>query len=377
MKQIIMVAGEASGDYLGAKLIRALKERKLEFEVSGICGPAMIKEGATALHTIDSLNSIGFDGLFGRIRKILQIRKQLIRDLLQQKPDIYIGIDAPDFNIEVEKRLRRAGIPTVQYVAPSIWAWRAYRIHKIKRAVSRILTIYPFESQLYEKARVPYTYIGHPLADEICQSNSADIRKKFGYSETDRVVAILPGSRVAEVNQLASAFVQTASNLAQTDRGLKFITPIANDKIRTIFENIVKEITPAISIQLVDGDSLSVMASADVVLLASGTAALEAALSGKPVVVAYRVSIPTLLMLKLFQKVKHYSVLNHLGDAPVIPEFMQSNCTVENLVGEVSRLLNDAKYRNQIVSKFDEFRLQLRRGANGKAADEIMRILER
>ena len=372
-----MVAGEASGDYLGANLIRALKERKLEFEVSGICGPAMIKEGATALHTIDSLNSIGFDGLFGRIKNILQIRKQLIRELLQQKPDIYIGIDAPDFNIEVEKRLRRAGIPTVQYVAPTIWAWRAYRIHKIKRAVSRILTIYPFESQLYEKARVPYTYIGHPLADEIRQSNSADIRKKFGYSESDRVVAILPGSRVTEVNQLASVFIQTALNLAQTDRELKFITPIANDKIRAIFENIVEQIAPEISIQLVDGDSLDVMASADVVLLASGTAALEAALSGKPVVVAYRVSIPTLLMLKLFQKVKHYSVLNHLGDAPVIPEFMQSNCTVENLVREVSRLLNDAIYRDQIVSKFNEFSLKLRRGANGKAADEIMRILER
>ncbi len=375
MKHIVMVAGEASGDNLAAGLIRALRQRDIEFEVSGICGPAMMAEGATALYTIDAINSIGMEGLFGRIRKILAIRRHLIADCLETRPDLYIGVDAPDFNLGVEMRLLKAGIPTVQYVAPSVWAWRGYRIRKIKRAVSRILTIYPFESRLYERADIPFTYVGHPLADEIGLDATAEVRKKFGFADDDTVIAVLPGSRMSEVNRLTSVFVETARRLYSLNGALKFITPAANDEIHRIFAGEVRSIAPELPIQIVDRNAQEAIAAADVVLLASGTAALEAALSRKPVVVAYRISLMSLIVLKLFGHVRQYSILNHLGDEPVIPEFMQGDCTVENLVGEINRCLTDAEYRTGVLNRFDEFRSMLQRGASANAAVEIERIL--
>ena len=377
MKRISMVAGEASGDNLAASLIRAMRQQNLRFEVSGICGPAMIAEGATALYTIDTINSIGIDGLFSRIRKILSIRKSLVENLIESKPDIYIGIDAPDFNLGVEKKLRRAGIPTVQYVAPSIWAWRGYRIRKIKQAVSKILTIYPFESKLYERAQVPFTYVGHPLADEIVSISPNQARSKYNYSEDDTVIAVLPGSRMSEVKRLSAIFVETALKLHEANQHIKFITPVASDEIRDVIHQTIQSIAPSLPIQIIDRNSIDVIAASDIVLLASGTAALEAALCQKPVVVAYRISLISLIMLKLLGHVKHYSILNHLGASPVIPEFMQGDCTVENLVGEINRYLEDRTYKEQVLSKFEEFQTLLKRDASARAAEEIVRILEK
>ena len=370
-----MVAGEASGDNLAAGLIRAMKQQDLEFEVSGICGPAMIAEGATALYTIDAINNIGIDGLLSRIRSILVIRKNLVERLLENKPDIYIGIDAPDFNLGVEKQLRKAGVPTVQYVGPSIWAWRGYRIRKIKQAVSKILTIYPFEEKIYERAQVPFTYVGHPLADEITVGSLDQVRSKFHFDDCDTVIAVLPGSRMSEVKRLADIFIETALKLQQTHKNIKFITPVASREIRYVFSQKVKAIAPSLPIQIVDRNSIEVIAVADVVLLASGTAALEAALCRKPVVVAYRISLVSLIVLKLLGHVKHYSILNHLGSAPVIPEFMQGKCTVDNLLGEINKYLEESAYREHVLSKFEEFRISLECNASAKAAEEIVRIL--
>lgn len=372
-----MVAGEASGDNLAAGLIRAMKQHDMPFEVSGICGPEMIAEGATALYTIDAINNIGIDGLFSRIRGILAIRKNLVERLLESKPDIYIGVDAPDFNLGVEKQLRKAGIPTVQYVGPSIWAWRGYRIRKIKQAASKILTIYPFEDKIYDRAQVPFTYVGHPLADEIAVDSLELARSKFKFDEQDTVIAVLPGSRMSEVKRLADIFVETALELQNTHKHIKFITPAANSEIRDVFNQKVKEIAPLLPIQIVDRNSIEVIAAADVVLLASGTAALEAALCRKPVVVAYRISLLTLVLLKLLGHVKHYSILNHLGSEPVIPEFMQGDCTVDNLVKEVNRYLEDSAYRENVLSQFEEFRKSLECNASARAAAEIVRILEK
>ena len=375
MKRISMVAGEASGDNLAAGLIRAMKQQDLEFEVSGICGPAMIAEGATALYTIDAINNIGIDGLLSRIRSILVIRKNLVERLLENKPDIYIGIDAPDFNLAVEKQLRKAGVPTVQYVGPSIWAWRGYRIRKIKQAVSKILTIYPFEEKIYERAQVPFTYVGHPLADEITVGSLDQVRSKFHFDDCDTVIAVLPGSRMSEVKRLADIFIKTALKLQQTHKNIKFITPVASREIRYVFSQKVKAIAPSLPIQIVDRNSIEVIAAADVVLLASGTAALEAALCRKPVVVAYRISLVSLIVLKLLGHVKHYSILNHLGSAPVIPEFMQGKCTVDNLLGEINKYLEESAYREHVLNKFEEFRISLECNASAKAAEEIVRIL--
>ncbi len=354
-----------------------MKQHNMQFEVSGICGPEMIAEGATALYTIDAINTIGIDGLFSRIRSILAIRKNLIKRLLESKPDIYIGVDAPDFNLGVEKQLRKAGIPTVQYVGPSIWAWRGYRIRKIKQAASKILTIYPFEDRIYDRAQVPFAYVGHPLADEIAVESLDLARSKFQFDNHDTVIAILPGSRMSEVRRLADVFVETALELQKSHKQIKFITPAASGEIRNVFSQKVKDIAPSLPIQIVDRNSIEVIAAADVVLLASGTAALEAALCRKPAVVAYRISLLSLVVLKLLGHVKHYSVLNHLGPAPVIPEFMQGDCKVDNLVREVNRYLEDSAYRENVLDQFDGFRKSLQCNASARAAEEIVRILEK
>ena len=375
--RIAMVAGESSSDYLGAGLIRTLKERNVEISVSGICGPEMIKEGAEALYPIESITSIGLEGLFRRIVHILRIRNNLVRELLACKPDLYIGIDAPDFNIAIERKLRRAGISTIQYVAPSIWAWRGYRIHKIKKAVSKLLTIYPFESSLYETAAIPFTYVGHPLADEINIPDMQRVRQKFGYGNEDTVVAILPGSRISEVRRLAEVFVRTARKVSEYRNHVKFITPLATDEIGEFFTGTVKKVAPHLPIQFIDREARNVISAADVVLLASGTAALETALLKKPFAVAYRLSGLSYVLIKLLGTVRHYSVVNHLGKEPVIPEFMQSDCTDDNLSRELIRLLDDAPYRERILDQFEKFRGMLRCGANEKAVDEIMKFLIR
>ena len=375
MEQITIVAGEASGDNLGAGLMRALKAKNPNLRFSGICGPAMQSEGMQALNTIENINSIGFDNLFSRIHKILRIRKALIEHLLQNKPDIYIGIDAPDFNLTVEQRLKSAGIPTVQYVAPSIWAWRSYRIRKLKKAISRLLTIYPFESRLYLKSGIPFTYIGHPLADEIQINSDSTIRSQFGYDADDIVVALLPGSRMSEVRRLAPVFIDTARELYRSERQMKFITPLVNREIGRFFKQTLKHQGSELPFQLRERQSREVIAAADVVLTASGTAPLEAALSRKPVVVAYRVSLPTLVLAKLMVKVEHYSILNHLGDKPVIPEFIQSECHAQNLTTEVQRVIKDADYRTAMLQSFDQFRAELKNGANERAAEEILSFL--
>jgi len=374
-KKIAIVAGENSGDILGAGLIRSLRAKDSNLEFFGICGAEMIAEGAAALHDIDNLSSIGLEGLFGRMRKILHIRKHLIEYLLHNRPELYIGIDAPDFNLPVHKRLSAAGIPTVQYVAPSVWAWRSYRIRKIRHSVTRLLTIYPFESAIYENAQIPFTYVGHPMADEIDGRANVEFRSELGIAASDILVALLPGSRLSEVNKLAPAFVDTALKLMHHDLRFKFVTPAVNDEIASHFRCVLNERAPNLPIIVQDRQSRNVIAASDIVLTASGTAALETALSSKPVVVGYRVSLPTLVLAKTMVRIKHYSILNHLGDSPVIPEFMQDDCTADKLSDEILKLLNDANYRNQMLSAFERFRLKLRLGANERAAQEVIKLL--
>ncbi len=374
-KKIAIVAGEDSGDVLGAGLIRCLQSKDSNLEFFGICGPAMIGEGAAALHSIENLNAIGLEGLFGRLRKILHIRKQLIEHLIKVRPELYIGIDAPDFNLQVHKRLNEAGIPSIQYVAPTLWAWRSYRIRKIKKYVTKLLTVYPFESHLYEAAQVPFTYVGHPVADEIDGQPNLQYRCEMGFEDTDVLIALLPGSRLSEVKKLAPIFVDTALKLMQTDSRFKFATPAVNSDVATYLQNVLSAKAPQLPIVVQDRNSRNLIAAADIVLTASGTAALEAALSKKPVVVGYRVSLPTLILVKLMVKVKHYSILNHLGDHPVIPEFMQGDCNADNLLGEVLKLANNSDYRKQMLSNFEQFTDQLRLGANERAAQEVIKLL--
>ncbi len=372
-----MVAGEKSSDQLGAQLIRALRTRIDHVEVSGICGSEMMREGASALFTTEEINSIGFEDLAGRIIKILRIRKQLTNEVLRTRPDLYIGIDAPDFNLTIEKKVRRVGIPTIQYVAPSIWAWRRYRIRKVKKAVSKLLTIYPFESQLYEKAKIPFAFVGHPLADEIAEPSDEDVmRPKFGLNHSDKVVALLPGSRINEVKRIAPVFIQAAAQLLEHDSNFEFIAALATDETLKLFGEIKQEVAPHFSIKISKGNAPEVIAVSDVVLLASGTVALESAFFLKPVVVAYRLSGFSYALIKSISSVNLYSILNHLGESPVVPEFIQSECTPDHLVAEILKILSDDDYRENMISQFRNFKTQLKRDANTRATNEILKILD-
>ncbi len=372
--RIAMVVAEASGDNIAANLICTMKAQLPDVEVSGICGPSMIKQGARAVYKLDDIASLGVEGLFSRLHKILRIRRDYVNSLLENPPDVFVGIDAPDFNLAIEERLRKAGIPTLQYVAPTVWAWRGYRIHKLKRAVTQLLTIYPFEGELIDRAGIPYKYIGHPLADQIAARSTTNCRKKYGLNENDRVVALLPGSRTNEVNRLAAIFLKTASQLLKTEPNLKFIAPFTSESTHTMFEKIRSDMNIDLPVRVVLNDSLGVIEASDIVVAASGTAALESALCGKPVVVTYRVSLMTYWMVRVLTKTRHYSMLNHFDGGPAIPEFMQNECTVENISRETLKLISDTDYRNRILERFKSVAQQLRCNANQLAAQEIFRL---
>ena len=373
--RIAIVVGETSGDNLAAGLMDALARRGVECEVFGICGPAMIRRKAKAIHTLDSINSIGVEGLFGKVAKILRIRRSLVRELLQTRPDAYIGVDAPDFNLGVEVKLRRAGIPTIQYVSPAVWAWRSYRIRKIKRAATRVLTIYPFESELFNKHRISHAYVGHPLADSLQPGGRAEARERLGLESEDTVVALLPGSRLVEVKHLGPLFAEVAELIASRRANIKFIMPAVSDEIRKVFDSQIRERLNPPEIKIVDGQSLDVMRAADAIVLASGTAALEAALLGRPMVVAYKMSRLSYILVKLLSSVRHYCVLNHLTQMPVIPEFMQADATAQNIVSEFERLLDNAEYRERMIGMFGEISAGLKRDANNQAAFEVAKVL--
>ncbi len=375
MYRIAMVVGEASGDNLAAGLMDALTRRGIDFEVVGICGPAMIERHAKAIHTLESISAIGFEGVFARFAKILSVRAHLIRELLRERPDIYVGVDAPDFNLGVELKLRRAGIPTVQYVSPAVWAWRGYRIRKIRRAAQKVLSIFPFESGLFKRYRVAHAYVGHPLADKLGPVGEDDVRKKLGFASHDIVIALLPGSRTVEVKRLGLLFVEAAALLARQRPQLKFIMPAATDEIKQMFEAELASSKEAPPIQIVGDQSIEVMKSANVVLLASGTAALEAALLAKPLVVAYKVSRLTYILVKLLANTNHFCVLNHLVREPFVPEFIQADATAHNVVAELNRLLDDNEYRTRQIDLFTGIAEKLRCGASDRAAGEIESIL--
>lgn len=287
--RIGIVAGEASGDLLGAGLIRAIKQRLPDAVIEGIAGPAMIAQGCTALFPAEKLAVMGFVEVLGRYRELHGIRTQLIRHFLDNPPDVFIGIDAPDFNLGLERVLKEAGIPTVHYVSPSVWAWRQWRLRKIALSTDLMLTLFPFEAAFYEAYHVPVRFVGHPLAEMIPDVPDLQAaRIKLGLPVLGDIVALLPGSRMSEVNALGLTFIHAAQWCAQHRPGVHFLAPLATADTRELFEQLVKTHAPMLSITIIAGRSREVMAAADVVLLASGTATLEALLLKRPMVVAYR-----------------------------------------------------------------------------------------
>lgn len=371
-----IVAGEASGDALGAGLIRAIKKREPGVKFVGICGPKMCAEGANTIFPMESISIMGFDGLFQSVFKIIRIRKQLVRHFVEDPPKLFVGIDVPDFNLGLELQLRRASIKTVHYVSPTVWAWRGYRIRKIRRAVSHMLTLFPFEADYYKKQNVPVTFVGHPIADQIpFAADGAAHRKKLGLPADGQIIALLAGSRVSEVGHLGEVFIKTANELFKKNSQRLFIAPFANEATKDLFKKILDQHAPNLPVKLVVGKSREAMAASDAVLLASGTAALEAALLRKPIVVSYKVSAVTALLVRLSRQVKYFSMPNNLLGRAIIPEYLQSQATVDNLVSAMEKFLSGARNIDDLKKSFAKIHHDLRRNANDIAAQTVLSLI--
>lgn len=376
---IALVAGELSGDLLGAGLIAALKERYPQARFSGIGGPGMIEQGLHSLVPLERLAVMGLVEVLRHLPELLRIRRQLCRELLADLPTVFIGIDAPDFNLRLERWLRIRGVPTVHYVSPSVWAWRPWRVRGIARAVDLMLTLLPFEAAFYQQHGVPVCYVGHPLADDIpCHSDPMRVRRLLDLDVPPeaRVVALLPGSRRGEVDRLGPLLLDTAVWLWSRRPELCFLMPAATPRLFAVLRSMWIERAAALPLTLVQGRSRETMAAADVVLLASGTATLEAMLLKRPMVVVYRVAPVTAWIARRLLTVSYFALPNLLAGRALVPEFIQDAATVENLGAAILSWLDDMTACAELAEEFDALHDQLCCDASHRAAAAIAQLLE-
>ncbi len=377
MPKIAIVAGEASGDLLGSHLMRALNAKRGDLTFIGIAGPKMISEGAKSLFPIEKLSVRGYVEVIKHLYGLLKLRRSLLKQLLAEKPDIFIGVDAPDFNFWLERKLKKRGIPTVHYVSPSIWAWRGGRMGKIKRSASHVLALFPFEPALYEKAGVPVTYVGHPLADEIpLRPNKTEARDILKIEKHKLVIAMLPGSRQSEVSQHAELFVNAAKIISQDKANVQFLVPLITRETRAIFEQaLYKDMSQEIDLNILFGHAHDAMEAADMVIVASGTATLEAALLKRPMVITYRMPTLSWWILKRMNYLPYVGLPNILAGKFLVPELLQDKATPQNLADTVMRLLNDAEYLKEIKQEFTTIHQTLKQNSTKKAAETVLSYL--
>ena len=376
--RIALIAGELSGDILGAALITALKARYPDATFYGVAGPRMIAAGCEPIASIEELSVMGFAEVIKVLPRILKLRASVIERLSKDKPDCVIGIDAPDFNLTVERRLRERGIKTVHMVSPTVWAWRQGRVKGIAKSVDLILCLFPFEPKFYAEHAVPAAYIGHPLADELNDATTQSAaRRELGLREDGPLVAVLPGSRGGELKYLGETFAQTAAWLQQRLPGVRFVTPIAKPKLRAGMEQAIAQHAPGVEWTLLDGQSREAMRAADVVLLASGTATLECLLLGRPMVVSYRASFLAKVILRWIGllKTQFVSLPNILSPKPLVAELLQEEATPALLGHEVFYLLRNPLVREQQLEQFSIVRNELKRDSAALAADAITKLL--
>jgi len=374
--RIGLVAGEASGDQLGAGLIRALKSLDASLEFEGVAGAAMRDAGCVAWEDSEALAVMGLIEPLKEIPRLFKLRRMLVERWTSSPPAVFVGIDSPDFNLGLELALKSAGIPTVQYVGPSVWAWRQGRVHKVARAVDRVLCLLPFEKEFYDRYGIQAVFVGHPLADSIPAGLSREsARQQLGIS-SERVVAVLPGSRKNEVSRLGPVFAAASRLLLERAADLTFVAPMASDALRDIFISQLDEARVSDRYRLLERNARSAMAAADVVLLASGTAALEAALIGRPVVAAYKLAPLTYSLARWLKlvKVRHFTLPNLLTSEALVPEFLQGEASAEALCESVSELLNDPPRRADIEREFAKLRGKLARGADRRAANAVFEL---
>lgn len=374
-----MVAGEASGDLLAAHLIAALKARRNPALFAGIGGPRMAAQGFDSHFPMEKLSVRGYAEALRHYREIMAIRRRLAKALLAERPELFIGVDSSDFNLGLERRLKDAGIPTVHYVSPSVWAWRRWRMRRVARAVSHVLVMFPFEAPLYQKAGVPVTYVGHPLADVIpLQPAKAEARAQLRLPSRKLIVALLPGSRRSELQYMAAAFVLAAHRFRQEVHDVHFVCPTVTRQTRDMFERAVHEHQRTdLPLTLLFGHSHEALAAADLALVASGTATLEAALFKTPMVIAYRQSPLTWALMRSMLYLPYVGMPNVLAGERLVPELLQGEATPAALAGALLALLRDTTAQRRQVERFHEFHHLLRQNTAEKAADAVLGVLEK
>ncbi|MBI0154946.1 lipid-A-disaccharide synthase [Gilliamella sp. W8128] len=372
---IALVAGETSGDILGAGLIRTLKKHHPNIKFVGIAGPLMQTEGCQAWYEMDELSVMGIVEVLGRLRRILAIRRDITKRLIDLKPDVFIGIDAPDFNLSLEGKLKQAGIKTIHYVSPSVWAWKQKRVFKIKRNTNLILAFLPFEKAFYDKFDVPCRFIGHKMADDIpLEPNQTAMRQQLGIPVDCQCLALLPGSRHAEVTLLSEPFLKAAQLLRDKFPDLHIVVPLVNSKRRAEFEQIKAEIAPELKLQLLDGRAREAMIASNAAILASGTVALQCMLAKCPMVVGYKMKAFTFWLAKKLIKTAYVSLPNILAGKEIVPELLQHDCTPENIANHVLPFLEGDN--TELKATFLALHKQIRCNADEQAAQAVLDVLE-
>jgi lipid-A-disaccharide synthase len=377
--RIALLAGEPSGDNLGAGLMAALRKRFPQARFEGIGGERMIAQGLQSLFPLEALSVMGLVEVLGHLPTLVRIRWAVFRHFVSHPPDVFIGIDAPDFNLSLEHCLKSRGIPTVHFVSPQVWAWRKRRVRRIGRSVDLMLTLLPFEADFYRTHRVPVAYVGHPFADEIpLQCDRPGVRRTLGLGDpSGGLVALLPGSRMAEVGALGPLFVDTARWLAQRKPGVAFIVPAATARVQRYVVELLAQRAPELPVTVLEGQARDALAAADATLISSGTATLEALLSRCPMVVAYRVAPLSAWIATKLIDVPWFSLPNLLAGRNLVQEFIQDAATVENLGPAMLALLNDPPRRAGLEGQFVHIHEELRRDANQQAAAAVAGLLTR
>jgi lipid-A-disaccharide synthase len=370
-----ILAGEVSGDILGSHLLAALKSRYDEVVVEGIGGPLMAAQGLESLYPMDRLSVMGLIEPLKRLPELLRLRKRLYQHFLSNPPDVFIGIDSPDFNLRLEYKLRLAGISTAHLVSPSVWAWRGGRIHKIKRAVDLMLTLFPFETAIYEEHEIPVEFVGHPLADEIpLEVDKLAARAQLEFFPEGRCLALMPGSRAGEVRMLAPLFLETAALLHREMPDLSFIIPAANAARYVELESLVAA-HPELPVTLIKGNSREAMAAADAVLLASGTATLEAMLLKRPMVICYRMSALSWALISRIATTRFAGLPNILAGRELVPELLQGRARADLVATALHPLLENSDRRESTLSEFTRIHQALRLSYGERAAAAIARLV--
>jgi lipid-A-disaccharide synthase len=375
---VAMVAGETSGDLLAARLLSGLRPHLPDARMHGIGGARMAEYGFVSDWPMEKLSVNGLFEVLAHYRELKGIQNTLRDRLLAEKPNVFIGVDAPDFNFGLEQQLRQGGIPTVHFIGPSIWAWRGGRIKKIARAASHMLVIFPFEAEIYRQAGIPVTYVGHPLAQVIpMEPDVAAARSALGLPAAGRVVAIMPGSRMGELKHNTIAFVQAARILAQRDPGMRFIAPMAGEKQRKFFSELLAEAgLQDLPLQIVDGQSHIAMAAADGVLVASGTASLEVALYKKPMVIAYKMMRASWEIMRHMSYQPWIGLPNILAREFLVPELLQHNATPQALADALWQQLEDPARQAMLKQRFTDMHHSLLRDTASESAQAVLQVIE-